>query len=372
VSSVSASRFFFFRRTPTRVWSSEPRSELLFADVNQVCVFGRGRAFVDVTTPKPLRSKRFPMTASAREGYNAVLRLFERGFVPHGSCLQWNRHCYGLHAGIRMSPPGWRNYLIPVKSCWRCWCQGIGSWHSSVVSGSSLFILACGRHIAGCLGLVEPGFGVPRPGQGVYRGRIHPDGRPPARRIMPRLLAIQTPAISRKLAELLAMKPSGMTIRSSNSALRSNFAASGRERCSTRECFILDPTGRVTSWNSRRQPSSVSSRLRSSGIFFLFFTRPKAGSPKPRARWNRRQRRTLSRGRMAPSAKTDRCFMARVQINPNPGPGNAAGWFRKDHPRHITIASRRSGSGNSRGRRWPQSQKRKPSVTYRWLRPRFQ
>jgi PAS domain S-box-containing protein len=177
--------------------------------------------------------------------------LFERGFAPHGFCLQWEPGLLWLHAGSDIAT-GLAYYVIPIGLArlvlrrndfqfgWMFWLF-------------ALFILACGTtHFMDVWVLWNPDYGV----QGLLKAFTAIVSILTAVllwRIMPQLLAMPTPAQFRQVTDQL----SDETVRHKNTAdqLRLTEASFQLLVESVRDCamFMVDTAGHVTSWNAGAQ-----------------------------------------------------------------------------------------------------------------------
>jgi PAS domain S-box-containing protein len=177
--------------------------------------------------------------------------LFERGFAPHGFCLQWQPGLIWLHAGSDIAT-GLAYYAIPVGLAWlvlrrREVAFGWMFWLFA------LFILACGTtHFMDVWVLWEPDYGI----QGLLKAFTALVSILTAVllwRIMPRLLAMPTLAQLQRVTAQLTDE----TIRHGRTVeqLRRTEESFQLLVESVRDCamFMLDTAGYVTSWNAGAQ-----------------------------------------------------------------------------------------------------------------------
>jgi PAS domain S-box-containing protein len=177
--------------------------------------------------------------------------LFERGLVPHGFCLQWQPGLLWLHAGSDIAT-GLAYYAIPIGLAWLVLKRpelAIG-WMFWLFA---LFILACGTtHFMDVWVLWEPDYGI----QGLLKALTALLSILTAIllwQIMPRLLAIPTPAQLRRVTDQL----SDETVRHERTfeQLRRTEESFQLLVESVRDCamFMLDTDGHVISWNAGAQ-----------------------------------------------------------------------------------------------------------------------
>jgi PAS domain S-box-containing protein len=177
--------------------------------------------------------------------------LFERGFAPHGFCLQWQPGLLWLHAGSDIAT-GVAYYVIPIGLAWlitrrRDWAFGWIFWLFA------LFILACGTtHFMDMWVLWNPDYGV----QGVlkaFTAVVSVSAAVLLWREMPTFLAMPTPTQFRHVTDRL----SDETIRHKHTVeqLRRTEESFQLLVESVRDSalFILDTAGHVTSWNAGAQ-----------------------------------------------------------------------------------------------------------------------
>jgi PAS domain S-box-containing protein len=177
--------------------------------------------------------------------------LFERGFAPHGFCLQWQPGLLWLHA-VSDIATGLAYYAIPVALAW------LTLKRRDVAFGwlfwlFALFILACGTtHFMDVWVLWEPDYGI----QGLlkaFTGLFSILTAVLLWQIMPRLQALPTPTQFRRVAEQL----SDETVRHERTVeqLRQTEESFQLLVESVRDCamFMLDTAGHVTSWNAGAQ-----------------------------------------------------------------------------------------------------------------------
>jgi PAS domain S-box-containing protein len=179
------------------------------------------------------------------------LSLFEPGFAPHGICLQWQPELLWLHAGSDIAT-GLAYYAIPV---------GLGALvvrHRDLAFGwmfwlFALFILACGTtHFMDVWVLWNPDYGV----QGLLKAFTAIASVLTAIllwQVMPRFLAVPTPAQFRKVNDLLSDETDRHertveTLRRTEDDFQLLVE-------SVRDCgmFMMDRNGRVNSWNAGAQ-----------------------------------------------------------------------------------------------------------------------
>jgi PAS domain S-box-containing protein len=177
--------------------------------------------------------------------------LFERGFAPHGFCLQWEPGLLWLHAGSDTAT-GVAYYAIPVGLAW------FALKRSELVFGwifwlFALFILACGTtHFMDVWVLWEPDYGL----QGLLKAFTAIVSIVTAVllwRIMPQLLAVPTPAQFRRVRDQL----SDETVRHERTVEQLRRTEENFQLLveSVRDCavFMMDTAGHVTSWNAGAQ-----------------------------------------------------------------------------------------------------------------------
>jgi PAS domain S-box-containing protein len=177
--------------------------------------------------------------------------LFERGFMPHGICLQWQPALLWLHAGSDVAT-GLAYFAIPVG------LAILVVRHRDLAFGwmfwlFALFILACGTtHFMDVWVLWNPDYGI----QGLVKAFTAIASILTAIllwQVMPQLLAIPTPAQFRKINDLLRDE----TVRHERTVEQLRRTEEGFQLLveSVRDCaiFMIDPVGHVTSWNAGAQ-----------------------------------------------------------------------------------------------------------------------
>ena len=182
----------------------------------------------------------------------ALSRLFaEDGLPPHGFCLLWDPALVWLHAASDAAI-GISYYLIPLALAWFVWHR------RDVVFGwifwmFAAFILACGTtHFIEIWVLWHPAYGL----QGLVKAvtaLISVATAVALWPLLPRAMALPSPAEFRQVAELL----------SAETAARQRVARQYQESetsfqllvegVTDHAIFMLDPSGNVTSWNSGAQ-----------------------------------------------------------------------------------------------------------------------
>jgi PAS domain S-box-containing protein len=177
--------------------------------------------------------------------------LFDRGFAPHGFCLQWEPGLLWLHAGSDLAT-GVAYYAIPVALAWLVLKrQDLAfGWMFWLFA---LFILACGTtHFMDVWVLWQPDYAV----QGLLKAFTAVLSILTAILlwlIMPRLLAIPTPGQFRRVTDQLTDE----TVRHERTVeqLRRTEESFQLLVESVRDCamFMLDTAGHVTSWNAGAQ-----------------------------------------------------------------------------------------------------------------------
>jgi PAS domain S-box-containing protein len=202
-------------------------------------------------TPEPTAHRfHFDRTCSIPEGL-MLQSLFERGFAPHGFCLQWQPGLIWLHAVSDLAT-GVAYFAIPVALAWivlrrRDLAFGWIFWLFA------LFILACGTtHFMDVWVLWESDYGV----QGLLKAFTAFVSILTAIllwRIMPTLQAIPTPGQLRRVVDQLSEE----TVRHEHTVeqLRRTEESFQLLVESVRDCamFMVDTTGHVTSWNAGAQ-----------------------------------------------------------------------------------------------------------------------
>jgi PAS domain S-box-containing protein len=177
--------------------------------------------------------------------------LFESGLAPHGFCLQWDPGLIWLHAGSDVAT-GVAYYAIPIGLAW------LVLKRSELAFGwifwlFALFILACGTtHFMDVWVLWDPDYAL----QGLLKAFTAIVSIVTAIllwHIMPRLLAIPTPAQFRRVSDQL----SDETVRHERTVeqLRRTEESFQLLVESVRDCavFMVDTAGYVTSWNAGAQ-----------------------------------------------------------------------------------------------------------------------
>jgi PAS domain S-box-containing protein len=177
--------------------------------------------------------------------------LFERGFTPHGFCLQWQPGLLWLHAGSDIAT-GVAYYVIPIGLAWL-----VLKRHDLTLGWMfwlfALFILACGTtHFMDVWVLWEADYGA----QGLVKAFTALVSILTAVllwRIMPQLVAMPTPAQFRRVADQL----SDESVRHERTVeqLRRTEESFQLLVESVRDCamFMVDTAGHVTSWNAGAQ-----------------------------------------------------------------------------------------------------------------------